>query len=437
LTLKLLDSNGGPFCGSDSILQTKGQWIFFMATSFKWLRALGASEQYFWLSNQNSAKHFVIVAEIVGDATVEAWVSAVAAAQLRHPLLRVSVDYAPDGPPCFREHANLPIPVRIVPEGEFATWQAEMARELATPILLNGAPLARITLLRKSAGSILLLSMHHSIADGLSAAFVIRDILEALSGKPLQPLTLTDPQENLCSAVAGTPLPPSAQVYPPATLLRRDAGGPTVQALKLSKELTEKLRTHAREGGATVHGALVAALTFAGRQLSPDWLIHPVRVMSPVDNRRLLGLEDQCALSIIFPIGAYAPDSEKCLWDVARAVKDELTPVRNAEGLSTVFSGLQQLVSTSPNVAQIAAFELQVCACEGMVSNLGVLPFETSFSGFKLESLWGPSVFVGIEGEQMIGAATLNGAIHLLYTSYTPIPKLLQTMEATLEAMAR
>jgi hypothetical protein len=37
----------------------------------------------------------------------------------------------------------------------------------------------------------------------------------------------------------------------------------------------------------------------------------------------------------------------------------------------------------------------------------------------------------------MIGAATLNGAIHLLHTSYTAIPKLLQTMEVTLEAMAR
>jgi hypothetical protein len=78
-----------------------------------------------------------------------------------------------------------------------------------------------------------------------------------------------------------------------------------------------------------------------------------------------------------------------------------------------------------------------VCACEGMVSNLGVLPFGTSFGAFKLESLWGPSVLVGIEGEQMIGVATLNGAMHLLHTSYTPIPKLLQTMESALEAMAR
>jgi hypothetical protein len=166
----------------------------------------------------------VIAAEVLGDAAVEAWVSAVAAAQLRHPLLRVSVDYGPSGPPCFREHANIPIPLRIVPEEEFAAWQIEMAKELATPIPLSGVPLARITLLRKSGGSNLLLAMHHSIADGLSSAFVIRDILEALSGKPLQPLSLTEPQENLCSAAAEPP-PSSAPVYPPATLLRRDAGG--------------------------------------------------------------------------------------------------------------------------------------------------------------------------------------------------------------------
>jgi NRPS condensation-like uncharacterized protein len=102
----------------------------------------------------------------------------------------------------LREHANIPIPLRIVPEEDFAAWQVEMAKELATPIPLSGAPLARITLLRKSGRSTLILSMHHSIADGLSSAFVIRDILEALSGKPLRPLTLTRPQENLCSAAA-------------------------------------------------------------------------------------------------------------------------------------------------------------------------------------------------------------------------------------------
>src|SRR6202011_4096520 len=107
-------------------------------------------------------------------AMVEAWVSAVAAAQLRHPLLRVSVERGPERQLCFREHANIPIPLRIVPQMESAAWHVEMARELATPIPANAAPLARITVLRKSGGSTLLLSMHHAIADGLSSAFVIR-----------------------------------------------------------------------------------------------------------------------------------------------------------------------------------------------------------------------------------------------------------------------
>jgi hypothetical protein len=161
-----------------------------------------------------------------------------------------------------------------------------------TPIPANGTPLVRITVLRKSGGFTLLLSMHHSIADVLSSAFVIRDILEALSGKPLQPLTLTEPQESLCSAAASTsPPPPPEPAYSPATLLRRDVGGPTIQALKLSRELTMKLRTHAREVGATVHGALVAAFTFAGRQLSSDWLTHSVRVVSPENNRSVLPFE--------------------------------------------------------------------------------------------------------------------------------------------------
>ena len=98
-----------------------------MTTSItgNFLRPLGPSEQYFWLRNQNSAKHFLIAAEIMGDAIAEAWVSAVAAAQFRHPLLRVSIEHAPDGPPCFREHANIPIPLRVVPEEECATWQVD------------------------------------------------------------------------------------------------------------------------------------------------------------------------------------------------------------------------------------------------------------------------------------------------------------------------
>jgi hypothetical protein len=98
--------------------------------------------------------------------------------------------------------------------------------------------------------------------------------------------------------------------------------------------------------------------------------------------------------------------------------------MRTPGGLSAVFSGFGQLISSKPGVQGIAQFELQVCACEMMVSNLGVLPFEADFGDLRLEALWGPSVFVGIEGEQMTGAAPVRGAIHLLHSSYTPIASL-------------
>ena len=55
-----------------------------------------------------------------------------------------------------------------------------------------------------------------------------------------------------------------------------------------------------------------------------------------------------------------------------------------------------------------------------------------SARGGPLGSVVGPSVFVGIEGEQMIGAATVRGAIHLLHSSYTPIASLLETTEQVL-----
>jgi hypothetical protein len=43
-------------------------------------------------------------------------------------------------------------------------------------------------------------------------------------------------------------------------------------------------------------------------------------------------------------------------------------------------------------------------------------------------------VLLGIEGEQMIGSVTFNGALHLLYSSFTPLPGLLETVSETIES---
>ena len=67
-----------------------------------------------------------------------------------------------------------------------------------------------------------------------------------------------------------------------------------------------------------------------------------------------------------------------------------------------------------------------------MISNLGQLPFDSTFGRLELEALWGPAALRGVDGEQTLGAITVNGALHLVHTSYVPIEGLLQGIEEAL-----
>jgi hypothetical protein len=67
-----------------------------------------------------------------------------------------------------------------------------------------------------------------------------------------------------------------------------------------------------------------------------------------------------------------------------------------------------------------------------MFSNLGRLPFDSTFGPLKLESLWAPCARRGIDGEQTLGAVTVNDSLHLTHISPVPILGLLERMEEEL-----
>ena len=66
-----------------------------------------------------------------------------------------------------------------------------------------------------------------------------------------------------------------------------------------------------------------------------------------------------------------------------------------------------------------------------MVSNLGDLRHET---GFWELALWGPAIGGSFEGGRTIGVVTVNETLHLLHTSYAPVPFLLERIEKVLLA---
>lgn len=70
-----------------------------------------------------------------------------------------------------------------------------------------------------------------------------------------------------------------------------------MEGIKLTAEQTTELQHRARKEGVTIHAAISAALTIAGRVIDESWRRTALRIMSPAEIRDILGLKDQCMVS--------------------------------------------------------------------------------------------------------------------------------------------
>jgi hypothetical protein len=329
----------------------------------------------------------------------------------------------------------VPIPLRIVEDDPTTRWEAEVGEELATPFDPNGAPLIRAVLVQGIHDAAFMLVAHHTIADGISLAYVIRDTLHALTDGFLASLPVLPSQEDLLGFDHMPPQRGSAgeldrktPAVSPSTYRQRDNARPKVQGLRPSPALTASLRDRARQEGTSVHGALCAALAIAGRQVSAEWRDIPVRIVSPINIRPTLGVGEECGVFVsaaasVFEVGAAG------FWDLARLAKESVAAGQGREGAEAVTSALQQAVSGGTDVAAASEFAATAFAREGMATNLGPLPFDSQFGALKLKALWGPAVLQGLEREQTMGVATVGGSLYLTHTSHTPPDGLLQAMQ--------
>jgi hypothetical protein len=89
-------------------------------------------------------------------------------------------------------------------------------------------------------------------------------------------------------------------------------------------------------------------------------------------------------------------------------------------------------VCSNLTVEQASQLKRNAFNAQVMFTNLGRIPFDSTFGPLTLESLWAPVALRGIEGEQTLGAVTVNGSLHLTHTSPAPIPGLLAGIEEEL-----
>ena len=394
------------------------------------LRPLGAFEELFCLFDQCFPTNGALAAQITGHTTVQQWRDALDAVQQRHPLLSACIDTTSNRVPHFRRVTGQRIPLRVITSAG-AQWQREISEEVNAPFTPDQAPLFRAVLLHQKTHCIFILSSHHAVCDGFSRIFLLRDMLCALNGNALGALPLAPSREILFGAEQRTSTEPGVQCFAaPRPLL------PHVEGVNLTSEHTTALQRRAREEGVTIHAALSAAITIAGRAIDESWRNNPLRIMSPAEIRDILGLEDQCMVSFGGGEISIVPGASMTFWELARFAKDGLSAVKSKENISRMIDLQSRAVSSNLTIEQAFQLKRNAFNAQVMFTNLGRLPFDSIFGPLKLVNLWAPCALRGIAGEQTLGAVTVNGSLHLTHTSPVPIPGLLAGMEEELRKHA-
>jgi phthiocerol/phthiodiolone dimycocerosyl transferase-like enzyme len=272
-----------------------------------------------------------------------------------------------------------------------------------------------------------LIAASHTIADGTSSTYLIRDILNAVSGEVLEPMLPQRPNDEVLGfpediAIAGnsrvTSLP---NHFKPVS--------PKVSTHKFDWETTQVIIEKARHEGTTVHGVLCAAVLLASRNMRPEWAEKKIEMISPICTRRALKLDDNYGLNITTHPVYFEEEQHLSFWDLARLAKEGLEGTHTVEHVKNYIGFFRDLTFNSADIQQMIEVLKQAFNHEIMVTNLGRAKFRTNFGNLKLKSLYGPMVRSGKGMEQTVGAITTNGALCLTNTSDTPIEGLLPAIE--------
>jgi hypothetical protein len=395
------------------------------------LRHLDGLEKAFWLLNQHRNTHFSVIADVEGFSNIEPWQTAVETIGKQLPFVSAQISIDVDGAPFFEVGSPRAIPMTVVAAAGQG-WARHVEEELACPFDTAVDPLVRLRLVVDGTKCAAILSMHHSVGDGPSAVYLLRDILRSTGGDTVVLSINTRSLEDALDdkgLPAGNFIPtPEDKLYPPPGYRPADLSRPSVTLRAIEAGELASLRARAKREKATLHGALCAAAARAFSRAKPDHPVVPPRVFSPIDVRRRLFDNTEHLGVYVNAVTVSLFKFEDDFWEDARSYSREVGLFNNADVLAYGIRQVQAAVQGRPSVEMAAAVWTQVYGAEIIVSNLGSLDLPTVYGDIRLKGIWGPAVSTGIAQEQTVGAMTLGGQLHLLHTSFDPVVDFLDVM---------
>lgn len=405
-------------------------------------RLLGTGEHSLWLYDQVAPLHFAVTARIVGEFSTDQLQQALAWVQQRHPLLRVSIIPDASEKPWFVEHSTS-IPMRVVQRQGEQHWHNEVEKELSEPFDSTQAPLVRVTLVYSTTVSELILTCYHSIGDGLSVVYLLRDILQAV-GIPdgeQQILPKRPCFEDLISDMAVTSQDLSSQQEntsePQAINQEVDNEDelsseisaqsnispnrrPRILSSSLSSAETTSLIECCKQEQTTVHAAICAAFLLAIYDDSEQQ--SDFKCYSPVNIRRYLSppIAEDFGYYFSFGLTSHTLTPDLTLWDLARTLKSQLDQQIAPDKIFERIPQMQALLSTNPSPSLMNQVLVEACSYDILVSNLGRLDIPQQFGDIQLQAVYGPTVTTYINSDRLVGVATLGDRMFFTFTYLEP-----------------
>lgn len=372
-------------------------------------RALGPTENIYFLLDKLYCLNFVVFAEIDGVLDAQRLAEALRQVQAQHPLLRARVTLV-GGRHWFKPvpPGSHPIPIET---GTLRNWRLQLATQLEIPFA-GEAPLARFLVLGGRAGKcVAAMVFHHVIGDGRSGADVLVEVLRRAAGEALplrirparasaQSLDLIEQQDLMGASLKklgywlnqGKSALKFAQQLPGFDMRVRTRRRIEVVPFALPRRRALALREACRGQGSTVQGALGAALLLAINDEFPAAQARNLALNSLADLRGVLsgGLTQQdlgLYIATINTVHALAASPD--FWALAADVTRQLKAVLGSGDANLVHSIYRQDALYPPSVvgARMVQALVALAPPASMLTNVGSFDPVPLAGGARLRSM--------------------------------------------------
>lgn len=414
-------------------------------------RRLRGIERYFY---RRPNANVLMAARLKGSITVNQLEIALSKVRRRHPLLGARIIQDDQNNAWFTTEGVPELEVQVYPLTSNNDWIHIAVEETSKFFQLDKGPLIRFILLTSHDASEIVINSHHTICDGLSLAYLLRDIL----------LHLGDPDREIeqlpfLPEIGEENLPTSASLSLPQRLgikfinkiwerkriffdgedyrrlhktFWKENNHTAILPWELTEAETATLISRCREEKVSVHSALSTAFLLAQSEVqgkAPAY-IHNLSMTVNLRDRLIPPVGE--ALGVYFSSFRikHKGKQNQSFWSNARKFHKRL---KQKLSNKNIFEVQQQLDSLHPSLVDslyfskyslleepFADFFLRLEGDDKIntgldVANLGRLDFPRNYGIVQLEAIYGPSQYVDFQ-EKYLGVITVGGRMFFSLT---------------------